>query len=261
MTARGPAIILVRPQLAENIGMAARAMLNCGLDDMRLVSPRVEPTDERARRSCSGADAVLERARVFDDLGSAIADLTRVYATCPRDRDMVKPYFAPREAIRVAAETIDAGQGAGFLFGPERTGLENDEITLADAIVPFPVNPEFSSLNLAQAVLVVGYEWISRQSSDAPARHLRLGKAEPANKGEVEGLLKRLEAALDDCGFLRNEQMRPVMVRNIRAFLLRANPMSHEIRTAHGMLSGLIDRPHDPARAGKSKRRNPARED
>ncbi len=250
---KGPAIVLVRPQLAENVGMAARAMLNCGLDDLRLVCPRVEPTDERARRACSGADRVLEQARVFEDLPAAIADLKRVYATCPRDRDMVKPFFSPAEAVRVAAQNLKGGQGVGFLFGPERTGLENDEVTLADALVPFPVNPDFSSLNLAQAVLVIGYEWISRRT-DAPARTLRLGKAEPAPKGEIEGFLKRLEAALDECGFLRNEAMRPTMVRNIRAFILRAQPMAHEIRTAHGMLSGLTERPHDPARAGRRPR-------
>ncbi|MFM7346480.1 MAG: RNA methyltransferase [Tagaea sp.] len=254
----GPAIVLVRPQLAENIGMAARAMLNCGLDDLRLVSPRVEPTDERARRACSGADRVLEEARVFPDLPSAVADLARLYATCPRDRDMVKPFFSPSEAIRVAAQTIKSGLGVGFLFGPERTGLENDEVTLADALVPFPVNPDFSSLNLAQAVLVVGYEWISRKT-EAPARTLRLGKAEPAPKGEIEGFLARLEAALDDCGFLRNEAMRPTMVRNIRAFILRAKPMAHEIRTAHGMLSGLTERPHGPERAGRPPRANRGR--
>jgi tRNA/rRNA methyltransferase len=247
---KGPAIVLVRPQLAENIGMAARAMLNCGLDDLRLVAPRVEATDERALRACSGADRVLEAARVFPDLGAAIADLKRVFATCPRDRDMVKAHYAPAEAVRVAAQHVAGGQGVGFLFGPERTGLENDEVTLADALVPFPVNPEFNSLNLAQAVLVIGYEWISRRT-DAPARTLRLGKAEPAPKGEIEGFLLRLEAALDECGFLRNEAMRPTMVRNIRAFILRAKPMAHEIRTAHGMLSGLTERPHAPERAGR----------
>lgn len=255
---KGPAIVLVRPQLAENIGMAARAMLNCGLDDLRLVAPRVEATDERATRACSGADRVLETARVFPDVAAAVADLKRVYATCPRERDMVKPLFSPAEAVRVAAQNLAGGQGAGFLFGPERTGLENDEVTLADALVPFPVNPEFNSLNLAQAVLVIGYEWISRKT-DAPARTLRLGKAEPAPKGEIEGFLARLEAALDECGFLRSEAMRPTMVRNIRAFILRAQPMAHEIRTAHGMLSGLTERPHAPERAGRSPRANRGR--
>lgn len=255
---KGPAIVLVRPQLAENIGMAARAMLNCGLDDLRLVRPRVEATDERALRACSGADRVLETARVFDDVAAAVADLKRVYATCPRERDMVKPALSPAEAVREAAQNLAGGAGAGFLFGPERTGLENDEVTLADALVPFPVNPDFNSLNLAQAVLVVGYEWISRKT-DAPARTLRRGKAEPAPKGEIEGFLARLEAALDDCGFLRNEAMRPTMVRNIRAFVLRAKPMLHEIRTAHGMLSGLTERPHAPERGDKPRRANRGR--
>ncbi len=246
-----PAIILVRPQLAENIGTAARAMLNCGLTDLRLVRPRCGFPDERANRASSGADAVLAAARLFDDLESAIADLTRVYATCPRDRDMVKPVLTPQAAIAATRAALDAGERVGFLFGAERTGLENDEVTLADAMVPFPVNPEFSSLNLAQAVLLVGWEW-ARSHDETPARRVRTGKGEPATKEEIDGFLKRLEAELDACGFLRNEKMRPAAVRNLRAFFLRARPNAQEIRTAHGMLTGLVERPHQ-AKAGRSK--------
>jgi tRNA/rRNA methyltransferase len=255
---QAPAIVLVRPQLAENIGTAARAMLNCGLTDLRLVMPRCEFPDERATRACSGADSVLDKALVFATLEAAIADLTRVYATCPRDRDMVKPVLGPQDAIAATRDAIDAGERVGFLFGAERTGLENDEVTLADAMVPFPVNPEFSSLNLAQAVLLIGWEWLRLHDAPKPGR-IRTGRGTPATKDEVVGFFQRLEAELDACGFLRNEKMRPGTVRNLRAFFLRARPMAQEIRTAHGMLTGLVERPHLPA-AGKSKRARRGRE-
>ena len=246
-----PAVVLVRPQLAENIGTAARAMLNCGLSDLRLVRPRCAFPDERANRAASGADALLDAARRYDDVADAIADLNVVYATCPRDRDMAKPVLAPQAAVAAARGFLAGGRKVGFLFGAERTGLENDEVTLADAMVPFPVNPEFSSLNLAQAVLLIGWEW-ARAHDDAASRPARTGKGEPATKAEIDGFLKRLEAELDACGFLRNPAMRPAAVRNLRAFFLRARPNAQEIRTAHGMLTGLVERPH-AAKAGRSR--------
>ncbi len=246
-----PSVVLVRPQLAENIGTAARAMLNCGLTDLRLVRPRCAFPDERANRAASGADAVLDSARMFEDVAAAVADLNVVYATCPRDRDMVKPVLTPQASIAAAREAIAGGRRVGFLFGAERTGLENDEVTLADAMVPFPVNPAFSSLNLAQAVLLVGWEW-ARAHDATKARRVRTGKGEPATKAEIDGFLLRLEAELDACGFLRNPAMRPVAVRNLRAFFLRARPNAQEIRTAHGMLTGLVERPHAP-KAGKPR--------
>lgn len=246
-----PAIVLVRPQLAENIGTAARAMLNCGLRDLRLVRPRCAFPDERANRAASGADAVLAAARLYDDVASALADLNVVYATCPRDRDMVKPVITPQAAIESVKVALAAGSKVGFLFGAERTGLENDEITLADAMVPFPVNPEFNSLNLAQAVLLVGWEW-ARSHDETPSRRVRTGRGKPATKSEIDEFLSRLESELDACGFLRNPLMRPVAIRNLRAFFLRARPNSQEIRTAHGMLTGLVERPH-ATRAGKSR--------
>ncbi len=251
LPAAAPAIVLVRPQLAENIGTAARAMLNCGLTDLRLVRPRCPFPDERANRAASGADAVLAGALLFDDVESAIAGLTRVYATCPRDRDMVKPVLTPQAAIGATRAALEAGERVGFLFGAERTGLENDEVTLADAMVPFPVNPDFDSLNLAQAVLLVGWEW-ARAHDETPARRVRTGRGEAATKEEIDGFLKRLEAELDACGFLRNAAMRPAAVRNLRAFFLRARPNAQEIRTAHGMLTGLVERPH-LAKAGKPR--------
>jgi tRNA/rRNA methyltransferase len=254
-----PAIVLVRPQLAENIGTAARAMLNCGLTDLRLVRPRCELPDERASRASSGADAVLDAAQRFDTLEEAVADLNVLYATCPRERDMVKPVLRPQAAVAAARDAIAGGAKAGFLFGAERTGLENDEVTLADAMVPFPVNPDFSSLNLAQAVLVIGWEWV-RLHDASPAKRVRTGKGELATKAEVAAFLARLEAELDACGFLRNEAMRPATVRNLRAFFLRARPMAQEVRTAHGMLTGLVERPHlasaakpKPARRGRAE--------
>jgi tRNA/rRNA methyltransferase len=246
-----PAIILVRPQLAENIGTTARAMLNCGLTDLRLVKPRCEFPEPRARSAASGADAVLDAARVFPDVAGAVGDLHLLYATCPRERDMAKDALAPQAAIASARAALAAGEKVGFLFGPERTGLENEDLALADAMVPFPVNPEFDSLNLAQAVLLVGWEW-ARAHDSGPSRRTRAAKTEPATKAEIDGFLVRLEAELDACGFLRNPAMRPAAVRNLRAFFLRARPNAQEIRTAHGMLTGLVERPH-VAKAGRSR--------
>ncbi|WP_395623655.1 RNA methyltransferase [Sphingomonas daechungensis] len=251
-----PTIVLVRPQLAENIGTAARAMLNCGLTEMRLVRPRCSLPDERASRAASGADAVLEQAGVYADVVSAVADMNLVFATCPRERDMAKPVITPQSAIQSAREAMSAGAKVAFLFGAERTGLENDEVTLADAMVPFPVNPDFNSLNLAQAVLLVGWEW-ARAHASPPQAGRRPWRGELATKVEVDGFLTRLEAELDSCGFLRNPAMRPAAVRNLRAFFLRARPNAQEIRTAHGILTGLVERPH----AGKVGKSRPGRHD
>src|SRR5260221_10558212 len=155
----GPAIILVEPQLGENIGTTARAMLNCGLEDLRLVRPRHGRPDERSYAAASGADSVLDRCRLFERVEDAIADLKRVYASSGRLRDMVKPVLTPRAWAGEARALIKAGHPVGVLFGPERSGLENDDLVLADTVVTVPLNPAFSSLNLAQAVVLIGYEW------------------------------------------------------------------------------------------------------
>lgn len=241
-----PAVILVAPQLAENIGAAARAMLNCGLTDLRLVRPRPAWPHPRAVAAAAGADTVLDGARVFARTEEAIADLHYVYATTARPREGVKTVVTARAAAVEVRERLPRGERSGYLFGPERTGLENDDVALADALLTVPLNPDFSSLNLAQAVLVAAYEW--RMSGDAtPGRVLAKGRAEAATKQEVVDFFARLEAELDDCGFLRNTEMRPTMVRNIRSIFYRAGLMSHEVRTLHGIVTGLTQRPHAPA--------------
>lgn len=253
-----PAVILVRPQLAENIGTAARAMLNCGLTDLRLVRPRPSWPHPRAVAAAAGADSVLESARIFATTAEAIADLHHVYATTARPREGVKPVFTARAAAAEAHERAAKRERSGFLFGPERTGLENDDVSLADAILSVPVNPEFSSLNLAQAVLIAAYEW--RQAAEtAPPRALPRGKAEAATKEDVVAFFERLEGELDACGFLRNVEMRPTMVRNIRNIFHRAGLMAHEVRTLQGILTGLTQRPHAPREAGRRAPRRGSR--
>src|SRR5256884_5676988 len=164
----GPAIVLVEPQLGENIGTAARAMLNCGLDDLRLVAPRDGWPSERAVAAASGADFVLDKARLYPDVPAAIADLVHVYASTARDRYMVKRELTPRRAAEEMREFLARDEPCGVLFGPERTGLVNDDISLADTVITVPLNPAFSSLNLAQAVLIVGYDWFTAQTERRP---------------------------------------------------------------------------------------------
>ena len=169
----GPAIILVRPQLGENIGTAARAMLNCGLMDLRLVAPRDGWPNVKALNAASGADAVIGQARLFESVADAVADLNSVFASTARGREMVKPVFTPRQA---AAKLHPASAThAGILFGPERSGLSNDDVVLADAIIEVPLNPAFSSLNLAQAVLIICYEWSAAAQETAP-EYLPVGR-------------------------------------------------------------------------------------
>ena len=237
----GPAIILVEPQLGENIGTTARAMLNCGLDDLRLVRPRHGKPDERSYAAASGADQVLDRCRLYERVEDATADLKRVYASSGRLRDMVKPVITPKVWAEEARALIAESQPVGVLFGPERSGLENDDLALADTVVSVPLNPAFSSLNLAQAVLVFGYEWYC--AGDAtPDRRFWHPETVPAPKAELVNFLERLEAELDDCGFLRNLEQRPSMVRNLRNLFQRALPTEQELRTMHGVVRCLVDK-------------------
>lgn len=238
-----PAIVLVRPQLAENIGMTARAMLNCGLSDLRLVAPAAEWPSPRALATAAGADGLLERARVFARVEDAIADCHHVFATCPRRRDMVKTLITAREAASDLRAMVARGERPALLFGPERAGLENDDVALADTLVKVPLNPDFQSLNLAQAVLILGYEWWAAADQTRP-REFVAGHAEPATKEELIGFFERLEAELDDCGFLRNAAMRPIMVRNLRNLFHRAALRAFEVRTLQGVITGLTRRPH-----------------
>ena len=234
----GPAVVLVEPQLGENIGASARAMLNCGLGELRLVRPRDGWPNPKAEAAASGATAVIEAARVFESTAAAVADLTHLYAASARPRQMIKPVVTPRRAALEMRAQAASGAAVGVLFGPERTGLTNDDMALADTMLSVPLDPAFASLNLAQAVLVVGYEWF--QAGDAtPDRRLVTNATRPATKAELLNFFAHLERELDACGFLRNAEKRPSMVRNIRNLFQRAAPTEQEIQTLHGIVKEL----------------------
>ena len=233
-----PVVVLVRPQLAENIGTAARAMANGGLFYLRLVAPRDGWPAEKAWRASSGADAILDAATVHPTVADALADLHRVFATCPRPRHIVKPVLTARGAAAELREVAARGLRAGVLFGPERAGLDNDDMAQADALVRFPLNPDFMSLNLAQAVLVVAYEWWLAADATLP-RGLMTNETRVATKAELENFLGHLVDELDACGFLRNAPKRPGMVRNIRHLFERGEVTEQELRTLHVIVTEL----------------------
>ena len=233
-----PAVILVRPQLADNIGAVARAMANGGLFHLRLVAPRDGWPQEKAWRNASGADRILDAASVHESVAEAVADLHRVFATCPRPRHIIKPLFTARGAAAELRGLEARGLQSGILFGPERAGLDNDDMAHADSLVRYPLNPAFMSLNLAQAVMVMAYEWW--MSADAtPPRALMTNETHVATKAELENFLAHLVAELDACGFLRNLPKRPGMVRNIRHFFERGEVTEQELRTLHGVVTEL----------------------
>ena len=236
-----PVIILVRPQMAENIGMAARAMANFGLADMRLVAPRDGwPQKTRmkkgAHQAASGATHILDNAALFDTVAEAVADLAYVYATTARERGQAKPVFAPDEGMaRLGAAA--GGARAGILFGPERTGLDNDEVSLADAVLTFPIDPRFASLNLAQAVLLVSYEWM-RASSGGGAPFALPQRTGPARRESVISLFGFLETELGRAGFFAGERA-PIMIRNFRNILHRIGMTEQDVRTLRGAFEAL----------------------
>lgn len=241
-----PVIILVRPQLAENIGMCARAMANFGLCELRLVAPRDGwPQKTRMKKgavsAAAGATAILDNARLFESVEAAIADLHHVFATTARERGQAKPVLAPSQAMGEAVTRIREGQRVGILFGPERTGLENDDVALASAIVTFPVNPEFASLNLAQGVLLTGYEWFRQARGEAPP--FAMPEASPPAKREtLLSFFAFLEGHLERARYFWPEDKRPVMVRNLRNIIHRMNPSEQDIRTLRGALDLLVRR-------------------
>ncbi len=239
MTPRGPAIILVDPQLGENIGMVARAMLNCGLTELRLVRPRDGWPNPAAQSAASGADRVLDAARRFPTTLEAVADLHLVYAATARPRDMVKPVVVPQRAASEIRAAARRGAAAGVLFGPERAGLVNDDVALADAVLEVPLSPDFASLNLAQAVLLVGYEWYQAEAMAVP-RRVPMATSRPATKAELVRIFERLEQMLDQAGFLQPVEKRPTMVRNLRNLFHRAALSEQEVRSLHGVLSALV---------------------
>ncbi len=233
---RTPAIILVRPQLGENIGKAARAMLNFGLTDLRLVSPRDGWPNPSAGPAASGADIVLEQARVFDSVAEAVADRPFVYATTVRKRGLVVPVISPEEA---AAE-IHANSGpSAILFGAERSGLETDEVALAGKIVTVPVNPDFRSLNLAQAVMLLAYEWSKHEALAVPT----LGdEAEPrAEHGHLEGLIEQTFDALAEADYFHPPDRTPATKNTIRTILTKAGWSQREVQAMRGIVRALAE--------------------
>lgn len=236
--AGGPRVILVEPQLAENVGAVARAMLNCGLTELALVAPRDEWPSERAVAMAAGADRVLDAAQVFATVEEAIADLSAVYATTARPREISVRVVTPRRAASELRTAESAGERIGLLFGPERSGLTNDHVALADTVISVPLNPAYSSLNLAQAVLVVAYEWFTA-GDETPPDFVAMSGTRAAEKHELQGLFDRLEAELEEGGFFRARDMKAPMVRNLRAMLQRARLTEQEVRTFQGIISSL----------------------
>jgi tRNA/rRNA methyltransferase len=239
-----PVIVLVEPQLGENIGMVARAMLNCGLHSLRLVSPREPWPNDKAVAAAAGADEVLRQARLFSSINDAIADLQWIGAATVRPRSMEKRVLDPRGAASHLAGLGRCAQRTGIVFGRESSGLSNDDVALADAVVTVPTNPGFGSLNLAMAVLIVAYEWLLAGTPPVPtgvSQSPAGGRA--ATKAEVAGLSGHLEDELDRCGFLRPQEKRPVMVRNLRNLLARAALTEQDVRTLRGVISCLVNGP------------------
>ncbi|TWG95479.1 tRNA/rRNA methyltransferase [Mesorhizobium sp. J18] len=256
MIQEGPAIILVEPQLGENIGMVARAMANFGLVELRLVNPRDGWPNEKARAAASRADHVIDGTVVFADLRDAVADLNFVYATTARLRDNFKPVRGPVEAGRVLRARFSAGEKTGILFGRERFGLYNEEVGLADEIVTFPVNPAFASLNIAQAVLLMSYEWMKSGLASETSTAFSSPDIHPAPKQALHGFLEHLEDALEARGYFRPATKKPKMVDNLRAVLTRPSFTEAEIKVLRGVLASLdYFTPKEPRGSGYPERK------
>lgn len=244
-----PSMILVRPQLADNIGMVARAMANFGLDELRLVEPRDGWPNEKARAAASGADFIVEAATAHPTVADAIGDLNFVCATTARQRDLAKPVLTPEQAVAEILRRQGEGQRCGVLFGPERTGLESDDIAMADAVIMAPVNPKFASLNLAQAALLFGYEWIKATDHGTLGRvttyeqpletGLRTRGSAPATKEELLGFVGQLETELDRLGFFNPVHKRQILMRNVHTMFARMEATEQEVRTLRGIVATL----------------------
>lgn len=248
--APAPAIVLVEPQLGENIGFAARAMANFGLTDLRLVAPRDGWPNPKAEAAAAGAAFVVEQASLYASVEAAIGGLHYVIATTARPRGMVKKVLSPESAAKELRRRQGKGEGTGLLFGPERSGLDNDTIALADAILTAPVSQDFASLSLPQAVLVAAYEWMKGESAkpalgratefDGPASEgLEISHTRPATREELFGLFAHLESELDRTGFLRPPEKRPAMVRAIRNMFHRMGATEQDVRTWRGIVAAL----------------------
>ncbi len=240
-----PVIILVKPQMGENIGAAARAMLNCGIDELRIVNPRDGWPNEKANIMSSGAFDKMPPVQVYKTTAEALADCHYAYATTARVRDMVKPVFTAHEAAIDCRARESSGQKCAYLFGGERAGLDNEDVALSHAIITIPVNPDFSSLNLGQGVLLCAYEWFQQTSVkglprtattelDADAR-IEL----PAPHAELDNLYNRLEEELRAGAFFRTQEMQPTVMRNLKNMLARVEMTSQEVNTFHGVITAL----------------------
>lgn len=236
-----PAFVLVEPQMGENIGAAARAMLNFGVSGLRIVNPRDGWPNPKASAMASGAAAVIDEARVFDAFSDAVADCQFVIATTARRRELMLPVMEPAAAAAELRRRIDAGETCAVVFGSERNGLSSDDVALCDAILSVPVNPAFASINLAQAVMIAAYEWscAARDGGGYKTIETPLAHEPPAPREDVTRLIAHLEGELDAAGYFFPPEMRPAMERNLRAALTRAGFTEGEIRTLRGVVKAL----------------------
>jgi tRNA/rRNA methyltransferase len=246
----GPIVILVEPQLGENIGMAARAMGNFGLSRLRIVNPRDGWPNAHAKRSAAGADHILDRAELFDTVAEAVADCTLLFATTARAHDQAKPVVAPEAAAREIVATIGRDTGeVGILFGRERSGLLNEEVAIANRIITYPVNPGFASLNLAQAVLLVGYEWFKLATAGALPFAMP-EHSEPASQHQMQAFFDNLVRELDKVEFLRPAEKRETMLVNLRNIFTRMDPTKQDMHTLHGVVMAIAEGRKGPAKGG-----------
>ncbi|MBV9457406.1 MAG: TrmJ/YjtD family RNA methyltransferase [Bradyrhizobium sp.] len=245
----GPAIILVEPQLGENIGMAARAMGNFALSRLRIVNPRDGWPNIAAQRAAAGADHILDGVEIFDTVEQAVADLDLLFATTARAHDQAKPVMAPEVAAREIVTHISGRGRTGILFGRERWGLTNDEVARANRIVTFPVNPGFASLNLAQAVLLMGYEWF-KLSTAGELPFAMPERSERASQHQMEAFFENLVRELDKVEFLRPAEKRDTMLVNLRNIFLRMEPTKQDMHTLHGVIMAIAEGRKGPAKGG-----------
>lgn len=245
-----PAFVLLRPQMAENIGAAARGMWNFGLDRMRLTAPRDGWPNPGAVAMASGAGRLLDEARLHATTAEAVGDCTFVYATTARPRELTKPVFSPEAAMRDAAARVAAGERVAVLFGPERAGMENDDIARASAIVTVPVNPDFPSLNLAQCVLLMAYEWRRATEAAAPPQ-LSGQRTEMALREEIERLGDHYEARLDEAGFFFPQAKAAGMKRNLRNLWARLPLTRADVQMLHGLLRQMVRWKERDGRSGQ----------
>ncbi|GLR90756.1 TrmJ/YjtD family RNA methyltransferase [Bradyrhizobium iriomotense] len=245
----GPIVILVEPQLGENIGMTARAMGNFALSRLRIVNPRDGWPNIAAQRAAAGADHILERVELFDTVEQAVSDLDMLFATSARAHDQAKPVVGPEAATKEIAGHIASGGKAGILFGRERWGLTNEEVALANRVITFPVNPGFASLNLAQAVLLVGYEWFKRATSGA-LPHGMPERSERASQHQIQAFFDNLVRELDRVEFLRPAEKRDTMLVNLRNIFTRMEPTKQDMHTLHGVVMAIAEGRKGPAKGG-----------